>query len=230
MLILASNSPRRRQLLNYLGIPFEVIVADIDETLHLAEKADVYTQRLAREKALSVAALRPPEDTILAADTTVAVRSVKDDSWTILGKPQNEAEAEWMLGLLRGGTHQVFTAVALIQGNLPIQEDWHARDPLQQPITELCVTQVTMRSYGPSEIKDYIATGDPLDKAGAYAIQHTGFHPVERLDGCATSVVGLPLCLVAQMLRTKGIDPPVQLPPLCRPGSPSNCSLFDKVF
>ena len=186
-LILASNSPRRRQLLALTGIPFIVLVADVDESLHANENPAAYVLRLAEAKARAVPA--DADQIILAADTTVV------DGSDILGKPKDEAEAALMLKRLRGHAHQVYTGIALLRKS----------DGLL--LTDLCVTDVPMRDYSDDEIQDYVATGDPLDKAGAYAIQHPGFHPVARMDGCFASVMGLPVCHVILQMRKMDLQP-----------------------
>jgi len=194
-LILASNSPRRRQLLALSDWEFDVIVADVDERQHTqGESPAAYVLRLAKTKARSIAS--HPDQIILAADTTVV------DGSDILGKPQDNAEAFAMLTRLRGHTHQVYTGVALFR----------VSDALL--LKELSVTDVPMRDYSDEEIHAYVATGDPLDKAGAYAIQHSSFQPVINLAGCYTSVMGLPMCHVVRMMHKMGLmfhaDVPVQ--------------------
>jgi septum formation protein len=186
-LILASNSPRRRQLLALAGIPFEVIVADVDESLLANEKPVDYVLRLAETKARAIRA--GADQIILAADTTVV------DGLDILGKPRDAVDAVSMLKRLRGHTHQVYTGIALLRKS----------DDLL--LTDLCVTDVPMREYSDEEIRAYVATGDPLDKAGAYAIQHPGFHPVVHMDGCFASVMGLPACHVILQMRKMDLRP-----------------------
>ena len=186
-LILASNSPRRRQLLALTGIPFIVLVADVDESLLANENPAAYVLRLAEAKARAVPA--DAGQIILAADTTVVNGS------DILGKPKDEAEAAVMLKRLRGHAHQVYTGIALFRRSDGVL------------LTDLCVTDVPMRDYSDGEIQDYVATGDPLDKAGAYAIQHPGFHPVARMDGCFASVMGLPVCHVILQMRKMDLQP-----------------------
>lgn len=196
-LLLASNSPRRRQLLSLAGYAFTATAADIDESPLPGEPPADYVLRLAREKA--AAARRNAGDSlpVLAADTTVALDG------EILGKPGDDAEAADMLRRLRAREHQVYTALALVT-------------PSGEVFSDLCCTQVSMRAYTALEMDDYIAGGDPLDKAGAYAIQHPGFHPVERIAGCYANVVGLPLCQLESLLRQAGIAPRLGLPP-CPP-------------
>jgi MAF protein len=186
-LILASNSPRRRQLLALTGIPFIVLVADVDESLLANENPAAYVLRLAEAKARAVPA--DAGQIILAADTTVVNGS------DILSKPKDEAEAAVMLKRLRGHAHQVYTGIAVFRRSDGVL------------LTDLCVTDVPMRDYSDGEIQDYVATGDPLDKAGAYAIQHPGFHPVARMDGCFASVMGLPVCHVILQMRKMDLQP-----------------------
>ncbi len=186
-LILASNSPRRRQLLELAGWKFSVSAADVDETQRPNEPPADYVIRLAETKARAIQA--EADHIILAADTTVV------DGNDILGKPQDSAEAIAMLKRLRGRTHQVYSGIALLR----LSDDLLLRD--------LCITSVSMRDYSDEEILAYVQTGDPLDKAGAYAIQHSQFHPVASLDGCYASVMGLPMCHVILLMRKMNIQP-----------------------
>ncbi len=176
-LVLASGSPRRRELLTQLGWPFVVLRPDIDETAFPAEPADQYVARLSREKALAV----PTEvgDWIIAADTTVALDTA------ILGKPANNAEATMMLNQLCDREHMVYTGLTVRVDNRFILE------------TTVTATRVTMRNYAAADIARYVASGDPFDKAGGYAVQDMVFHPVAHLDGCYANVMGLPLCALA---------------------------------
>lgn len=186
-LILASQSPRRSQLLASLGLVFSVDAADVDETPLQAEGPDALVCRLCQAKAAAVAA-RHPEAVVVAADTLVVLDNV------LLGKPADSVEAVAMLAQLRSRTHQVYTAVCV------------ARDGTLDP--RLSVSDVTMRAYTDAEIERYVATGDPLDKAGAYAIQHPLFSPVAAWTGCFAGIMGLPLRLTRVMLRDAGIDVP----------------------
>ena len=189
-LILASNSPRRREILALAGLDFTSLPADVDERLLSGEAPQDYVLRLAGEKAIAARQRLPSADMqdvlILAADTTVAVDG------RVLGKPDDAAQAEQMLRLLRGRLHLVHTALALLR-----LEDgaW---------LADLCTTEVHMRDYSDAEMHSYSASGDPLDKAGAYAIQHAGFNPVDWLGGCHANVMGLPLCHLRRMLETLG--------------------------
>lgn len=197
--ILASSSPRRRELLGSLGIPFTVVKPDIDESQHLGEPPLVYVARLSQQKAAVVAEnVALEEQIILAADTVVILGADTlgvDEHGDILGKPLDTDDARDMLRRLRGRTHQVCTAMTLFtpvsggQGGV---------------ITRVTSTDVTMRDYSDAEIDAYIETGDPFDKAGSYAIQHPVFRPVANIDGCYTNVVGLPLCTLKNMLTEIG--------------------------
>lgn len=186
-LILASNSPRRQQLLALTGWKFSVSAADIDETPYSNELPADYVLRLAETKARVVKA--DANQIVLAADTTVV------DGTDILGKPTDSTDAIAMLKRLRGHTHQVYTGIALLRQS----------DGLL--LKDLCVTDVPMRDYSDEEIQAYVQTGDPLDKAGAYAIQHPQFQPVADLSGCYASVMGLPVCHVILQMRKMDIQP-----------------------
>ncbi len=188
-LILASNSPRRRQLLALAGWKFSVSAADVDESQLPNESPADYVLRLAEAKARAIRA--ETDQIVLAADTTVV------DGMDILGKPEDSAEAIAMLQRLRGHTHQVYSGIALLRPS----------DKLL--LKDLCVTDVRMRDYSDEEILAYVQTGDPLDKAGAYAIQHPQFHPVASLDSCYASVMGLPVCHVILQMRKMGLQPNV---------------------
>jgi MAF protein len=210
-LVLASSSPRRRELLALTGWKFEVRPADIDESPQVGELPADYVLRLAVGKARA-AAQSAPGQVILAADTTVADGSV------LLGKPADRSAAVAMLGQLRGRVHQVYTALAV-------------QSPDSGPIlNDLCASNVPMRAYTPAEIEAYAATGDPLDKAGAYAIQHAGFHPVEGFSGCFASVMGLPLCHLTRTLKKMGIFPPVDVPTVCQRHLGYACPVFQSVL
>lgn len=185
-LILASGSPRRRQLLEQIGLDFRVISSDIDETVDTSLPPAQIVEWLSRQKAEAVAAQAGPGDLIIAADTVVALENA------ILGKPEDELDAFKMLTALSGGRHQVYTGMTLL------------RDGERQ--TEHEVTTVTFRELAEEEITAYIATGEPSDKAGAYGIQGYGAMLVERVEGDYFNVMGLPLCHLGRMLRAFGVD------------------------
>jgi septum formation protein len=197
-LVLASNSPRRRQLFALGGWDFNVIVADVDETPLEGESPRDYVIRLAQAKALAIQPRVESDAVIIGSDTTVV------DGNEILGKPVDEADAERMLKQLRARTHQVFTGVAVLRvGNGTL-------------LTELSITDVPMRNYTDEEISAYIKTGDPMDKAGAYAIQHPDFQPVAFMEGCYAGVMGLPLCHIQRVLTRFDIKPAADMPAGCQ--------------
>lgn len=198
ILLLASNSPRRKQLLALGNWQFNIIVSDVDESQLAGESPREYVLRLAQAKALAVAAKASPGNIIIGSDTAVV------DGGSILGKPTDKADAERMLKQLRGHTHQVFTGVAVYQ----------FRDG--KMLTELCITDVPMRPYSDDEIAGYVKTGDPMDKAGAYAIQHPAFQPVESMSGCYAGVMGLPMCHVVRALRKFEVQPTANVPSACQ--------------
>ncbi|RME84526.1 MAG: septum formation protein Maf [Caldilineae bacterium] len=202
-MILASTSPRRRELLALLGIPFTIQGADIDETVQAAERPRDHVLRLAGEKARRVASQRQGE-CVLAADTIVVQHG------RILGKPRDADEARRMLQSLRAAPHQVLTAVAIAR--------YPAAGASEQPLllSEVHASQVSMRPYSDEEIEDYIATGDPFDKAGGYAIQHPHFRPVAHFEGCFASIMGLPLGVVARLLSAAGLRPTPDWPRRCQ--------------
>jgi septum formation protein len=196
-LLLASNSPRRRQLLALTGWTFQVQPVDLDESTLPGERPQDYVLRLAEGKARAGSKFALPGQIILAADTTVV------DQGQILGKPAGTDEARLMLHSLRGREHFVYTAIGICE-----PQSGRLR-------TDLCVTKVGMRAYSDAEIEAYIASGDPFDKAGAYAVQNTTFHPVERISGCYTCVVGLPICRVTRLMAAFNLAPPVDITADC---------------
>jgi septum formation protein len=181
-LVLASTSPRRRWLLEKLGRTFDVLAPDIAEIGRPGEPPDDFAQRMADEKAAH-AAPRRVDAWILAADTVVALDA------TALGKPRDTAEAVAMLTTLAGRSHTVFTGVALLRPGGVVAE------------RVVVGTPVVFRDLTAAEIRGYIATGEPFDRAGAYAIQGEGAHLVDRVEGSYTNVIGLPVPEVAVWLR-----------------------------
>ena len=179
-LILASQSPRRKELLGLLGIPFAIRVADIDETMNPGAAPYSEVARVSRLKALAIR--REPEDIVIAADTIV----VCDDR--VLGKPRDAAEAQDMLRLLSGRSHQVMTGLTVLRGDTAAV------------VTE--VTDVIFRALSDGEIDAYIATGEPMDKAGAYGIQD-GYNLVKTFKGSLNNVIGLPIEQIAPILKEK---------------------------
>jgi septum formation protein len=211
MLVLASNSPRRKYLLALGGWEFQILPFDIDERINHGESPQNYVKRIAQEKADKATSSVNRGNIVIAADTIVV------DGDDILGKPDHERDAWKMLKRLRGRTHQVYTAMSVVDstsGNTS---------------TDLCITEVTMRSYSPAEMNAYISSGDPLDKAGAYAIQHKDFNPVDNLTGCFANVVGLPLCHLARLLRKYEIYPTNNLVANCQESLEFNCVIWNTV-
>ena len=180
MLVLASASPRRQELLRSAGISFEVQPADIPENALPGEAAKDCAERLARDKALAVARQRP-HDFVLGADTVVVVDG------QLLGKPTDAADAARMLRMLSGREHQVITGVCLVVS--------------AQPSVASETTVVTVSEITEKDIADYVASGEPMDKAGAYAIQGLASRWIPRIEGDYSNVVGLPVALVLRMLR-----------------------------
>jgi septum formation protein len=180
MLVLASASPRRQELMRNAGITFEVHPADIAEDPLPGEGAKDCAERLAREKALAVARQRP-QDCVLGADTVVVVDG------QLLGKPSDTADAARMLRMLSGREHQVITGVCLVVGG--------------KPSVASETTTVTVNELTDKDIADYVASGEPMDKAGAYAIQGIASRWIPRIEGDYSNVVGLPVALVFRMLR-----------------------------
>jgi septum formation protein len=195
-LVLASASPRRRELLTALGYSFEVVPADLDEdALTYGRDAIAVARRLARAKAQHVAASRP-DVTILAADTVVSLRGV------LLGKPADADDARRMLNALSNRAHRVVTGVAVVPPGAKRLMISHA------------VTRVHFRDLSAADIDTWIATGGPFDKAGAYGVQDPAFSPVARYDGCYCNVMGLPLGEAVRLLDSAGQRPNGELRPL----------------
>ena len=205
-LILASSSPRRRQLLSLLGIPFVVKAAGVDESRLYAEPPTELVLRVSQVKALAIRDVRPDE-LVVAADTIVVLDG------DILGKPSDLDDARLMLEWLRGQPHMVYTGLTL----------WHPAS--RRMISRLGESTVWMRDYSDDEISAYVESRDPMDKAGAYAIQHAVFAPVSHLEGCWLNVVGLPLCHLGHSLARFGVDAPANVPGTCRAFSQHDCSV-----
>lgn len=179
MLVLASRSPRRSELLRNAGIPFVVSAADVDETVRNGEVPEEYALRVAEEKANAVVA--GPEDVVVGADTVVVIDG------QILGKPADGDDAVRMLGLLQDRKHDVITGIC-IRKSKEVVRDWAA-------------TKVWFAAMSDDQIRDYVASGEPMDKAGAYAIQGLASKFIERIDGSYANVVGLPVALLYKHLR-----------------------------
>jgi septum formation protein len=182
-LLLASSSPRRRELLRHAGFDFEVQPSHCVEEIQRGERPEEFARRAAREKAMHVAASSPPGSLVLGADTVVVI-----DGET-LGKPSDLEDAARMLRLLSGRTHQVHTGICLVRAPDEIEALKHE------------TTLVTFRELDEEEIRDYVESGEPLDKAGAYAVQGLASKFVTRISGCYSNVVGLPVALVYEILK-----------------------------
>jgi septum formation protein len=212
MLVLASDSPRRKKLLELGGWEFKAIPAEIDESSLPGEEPRSYVMRLARQKAITSASHALPGSLVIAADTAVVFAG------QIIGKPADTAEAVEILTQLRGRAHQVYTALAAI------------RVDDEALLSEICVTDVIMRNYRDDELIAYVKSGDPMDKAGAYAIQHSVFDPVERLEGCYTNVVGLPLCSLYRLLGQLDASILQDKPLLCQALPPDPCEISQELI
>jgi septum formation protein len=216
-LLLASRSPRRRELLGLLGFPFEVMVPNVPERPEASESLLDLVTRLSRSKAHQAAnecgsRTGNRGELVLACDTVVISQG------GILGKPSGAAEAKEMLRALRGRVHHVYTAFTLVRS---------ADGP---SATGLVETKVGMRDYTDEEIAAYVASGDPLDKAGAYGIQDAAFRPAACWDGCYANVVGLPLCHLARCLEARGHTPPANVPAACQAYFGQQCTVYERVL
>jgi len=187
--ILASGSPRRRELLRQLGFSFTVIPSRLEETNQRGMEPRGHATYYAKEKAKEVAQ-RYPEQWVLAADTIVVVAE------EIFGKPVNVTEATAMLSRLSGRSHHVITGVCLLNAQCGVEE------------SQTVETEVFMRRLDTADIEGYIATGEPMDKAGAYGIQGIGGCLVQRIEGSYSNVVGLPLCETVELLRRHRVADP----------------------
>jgi septum formation protein len=196
-LILASASPRRQELLRAAGVAITVLPTNIPEVPLDGEAPKVFAERLAREKAWAIFRQRP-NDYVLGADTIVVVDG------QILGKPANRTDAERMLKLLSGRTHEVTTGVCLMGPKVGSNASASRKAGNSLGDTRSETTRVTMTALSEEEIRAYVATGEPMDKAGAYAIQGLASRWIPRIDGDYSNVVGLPIALVYRMLKEVG--------------------------
>ncbi len=210
-IILASRSARRHELLSLLGIPFEVMAPEVQEDAVGGEGADDMALRLARLKAQAVATIEPTK-VIVAADTVVLLGD------RVMGKPTEAAAASAMLHALRERKHQVMSGLAIY-------------DPSTRSVTDEAVeTLVWMREYRDEEIAEYIARGEPFDKAGGYAIQDPIFNPVKRIEGCYANVMGLPLCHLFVSLEKIGIVLPTSPWRACESYTGRPCAVAARVL
>ena len=185
-IILASQSPRRRELLERMGLPFRIITTDIDERMERELPPGELVAAISAEKAGAVAAQAGPGAVVIAADTVVALDGA------VLGKPADELDAFKMLSTLSGCRHQVYTGLTVLRG--------------EEQYTVSEETTVTFRELSAEEIDRYVATGEPMDKAGAYGIQGYGALLVEGIQGDYYNVMGLPVCRLGLLLRRLGVD------------------------
>lgn len=210
--LLASASPRRRELVQWTGWNFRAHAVDLDESRHEEEHPYDYVHRLAQEKAYAAVPFINDGELILASDTIVAM----DED--IFGKPRDAEDAREILMHLRDKVHYVDTGIAIL-------------DPATgQCEVDVCVVPVKMRAYTAEELDHYIATGDPMDKAGAYAIQHRGFHPVESFNSCFASVMGLPLCHFIRLAAKFDISLPEALPKNCQINLSYVCPVYRDIL
>lgn len=216
-IILASASPRRKELLALTGLPFVIVPVNVEEIPVDGESPAACVNRLSELKMRAAVETAnrmgfSGEQFILSSDTIVAYQG------EILGKPRNNEDARRMLLMLRGQTHQVYTGIQL------------AKVDTSQCQTDICISDVPMRNYTDQEIDDYIASGDPMDKAGAYAIQHPEFHPVDSFSHCYASVMGLPLCHLNRSLIRLGIKIYEDIPVACQHALQYNCPVYSAIM
>ncbi len=208
--VLASKSPRRRDFFRLLGLDFVADSSDTDEDIASGLTPAEAVRSLSQRKARAVAA-RHPGALVVGADTIVVLDG------DILGKPASRDEAAAMLRRLRGRPHEVMSAVTLIL-------------PSGAEITECAESRVVMRDYSGAEIAAYVDSGDPMDKAGAYAIQNHAFHPVAQIEGCYANVMGLPLCHLARAFWQAGAPLDVDVPALCRAETGYPCAVYPRYW
>jgi septum formation protein len=209
---LASNSPRRREMISWLGWSFQSAPSNIDESIREGEQALDYVRRVAFEKSRTWIDGAVDNDIIIAADTVVVLDG------EILGKPADAQNAVQMLKSLRNRPHQVATAISVRQVGSAVL------------VSDLCVSTVNMRDYSDKEIDDYVASGDPLDKAGSYAIQNPAFHPSVGFAGCFPSVMGMPLCHLERTLRKIEGYHQMDMAGICRKNIKYNCPITTRVM
>jgi MAF protein len=210
--ILASASPRRKTLIQLLGISWDIWAADVDESSVSHNNPAVDVVETARIKAEAVAGEAPQNSLIVGADTTVALDQQR------LNKPRDTTYAVQMLKQLRGRVHQVYTGIVVIN-NLT-----------KQQITDVATVDVPMRNYTNAEVEKYVASGDPMDKAGAYAIQDPDFRPVVGLEGCYAGVMGLPLCHLSRALQLLRVDIPADVALGCQAEHHYDCPIHEMIL
>lgn len=213
-ILLASQSPRRRDLIRLTAANIDTLSTDIDETVRDGEAPAGYVARLSKEKAEAAANMYASEapTIIVAADTTV----VENDE--ILGKPADFSQAMAMLQRIRNRTHMVLTGITVHEY------------PSGRSLTQVAQTPLKARNFTDAEIEAYIATGDPFDKAGGYGIQHQGFHAIENFSHCFANVMGLPLCHLTRMLRELGHDLTVDITLNCQQHLDYACPVHNVIL
>ncbi|MGH2582555.1 MAG: Maf family protein [Anaerolineales bacterium] len=210
---MASSSPRRRELLALGKVAFDVLQVQVDEKPRHDETPRDCVHRLAADKGnAAIARVSDRTAIVISADSTIALDGA------IISKPSGAAEATSILRSLRGRTHLAYSGVALTK----------VSDGSR--LTDVAITEVPMRNYSDSEIKDYVESGDPLDKAGAYAIQNAEFHPVESMSGCMANVVGLPLCHLQRNLRKLGAGFENDIAAECQSHLRYECPVTEKIL
>lgn len=209
---LVSNSPRRREILTWAGWQLEKVCSNGDESILESEAPEQYVQRIAELKSRVELDTASGGDFIISADTIVVHHG------KILGKPRDSTDAVEMLVAMRGGAHWVMTAIAIRHAGL------------EKAQLELCKSKVRMRAYSDEEMQTYVDSGDPLDKAGAYAIQDRGFHPAENFGGCMASVMGMPLCHLERLLRRSQDYEWTDWPSICQKKLEYTCPVTSRVM
>jgi septum formation protein len=210
--ILASSSPRRRDLIQLLGLPWQIIGAEVDESsVHHTDPAMDVIQT-AHLKALTVVEMAPLEAVIVAADTTVDLEGRR------LNKPADLNHARQMLRSLRGRIHQVHTGIVVANKVTGIT------------VADVASIDVPFRNFTDDELEAYLASQDPIDKAGGYNIQHAGFHPVEHFAGCFAGVMGLPLCHLTRALTQAGVQIDADIASLCQSTLDYDCPVFANIL
>lgn len=213
-LILASASPRRKELFSLTGWTSEIMPVEVDERPQHGEKPIGFVTRLAQEKGQKASLGVEEPHLLIAADTIVF------EDGQILGKPTDSEDAKRILRVLGGRSHRVITALVVLDSDRGTTYE------------DLCETSVPMREFSSVEIDEYIATGSPMDKAGAYGIQDRDFHPVETesMKGCYANVMGLPLCHLTRSMKRTGLQPISDVPVACQSFTNYQCNIFPDVL
>lgn len=209
-LVLASNSPRRKELLALFGLPFSTSPSNINEKKLDLETPEQYVIRMAYEKGRCKQLA--PDEFVLSADTIVELNG------ETIGKPKDEDDAKNILKKIRGKTHFVHTALSLRNGET------------DEIIRGICHTKVIIRNYSDEEIQSYLNQNNALDKAGAYAIQDAAFHPVERIEGCYSNVMGLPLCSLFRLFQQAGFRLDIKIAECCQEYNDITCEVYPQIL